>query len=183
MRLFSLPDLSEMEVAVILHETVVDRVGTGMSARVRVDALPGREIEGRVLTVSPFPAYDEESANQIPQFVGTVRLLSVPTGLRPGMSAELEILTSRRLGVLAVPPAAVAREGRQNVCYVAHAEQTERRPVKLGARSRGLLEVVDGLAEGELVIIDPSPKSDSGPQRESATAQGESERKAKRSPG
>ena len=43
-RLFYLPDLTQMEVAAMLHESVVKDVKPGMLARVRIEALPGREL-------------------------------------------------------------------------------------------------------------------------------------------
>ena len=59
MPLFTLPDLSKMEVQVMLHETVVDRVRPGMAANVQIDALPGRTLQGRVESINPMPLSDQ----------------------------------------------------------------------------------------------------------------------------
>ena len=100
MRLFTLPDRSRMEVEVLLHETVVDRVRTGMAARVRVEAFPGRAVEGRVEAIDPLPLSDQNSdtANRVTYFAAHVRLASLPPGLRPGMTAEISIMCGRRRG-------------------------------------------------------------------------------------
>ena len=46
MKLFTLPDQSKMQVEVMLHETVVNRVSPGMEARATFKALPGEFVEG-----------------------------------------------------------------------------------------------------------------------------------------
>jgi HlyD family secretion protein len=158
MRLFYLPDLSKMEVALLLHETMVDRVRPGMAARVRVEAVPGGEMEGRVVSISEFPLTDNksETGNDVTYFLCRVRLENLLAGLRPGMSAEATIATVGRRGVLAVPPAAVAIEDGQEICYVARQDHLERRTVELGQSTTSLLEVIRGLEEGEEIVLDPA---------------------------
>jgi HlyD family secretion protein len=158
LRLFYLPDLSKMEVGVLLHETVVDRVRAGMAARVRLEALPGRTLEGRLTSVSELPLTDKksETGSEVTYYLGQVELTTQPEGLRPGMSAEVAIAAGQRLEVLAVPPAAVTVEGGQDICYVARQEHLERRPVKVGQSTPSLLEVIEGLEEDEEVVLDPA---------------------------
>jgi HlyD family secretion protein len=157
MRLFYLPDLSQMEVGALLHETMVDRVRPGMKAHVRVEALPGREMEGEVVSITELPLFDKksESGNDVTYFLGKIELTSLPAGLRPGMSAEVEILAQERRDVLTVPPVAVAVEDGQDVCYVAQDDRVERRPVKLGQSTSALVEILEGVNEGDEVVIDP----------------------------
>jgi HlyD family secretion protein len=158
LRLFYLPDLSRMEIWAILHETVVDQVQPGMAVRGRVEALPGRPLEGRVMSITQFPVFDRESetGNEVKNFVARVELTTQPAGLRPGMSAEVKILTGQQREVLAIPPGAVTVEEDHNVCYVARADRFERRRVALGKATRDLLEVTEGLNEGEGVALDPA---------------------------
>ena len=72
------------------------------------------------------------------------------------MTAEVEILTDRRTDALLVPPSAVTVEAGREVCYVARATGAERRSVTLGAMTTDLVEITDGLAEGEEVLLEPS---------------------------
>ncbi|MDR3634858.1 MAG: efflux RND transporter periplasmic adaptor subunit, partial [Isosphaeraceae bacterium] len=153
-KLFYLPDLTQMEVATLVHESVIGQVENGQRARVHVEALPDRVLEGHVVSVGRLPTRDQRS--DVPYFVSLVRLDTIPQGLRPGMSAEVQIHTLRRDHVLAVPPEAVAVEEGQDVCYVAHDEGLERREVKTGQATGNLLEVTEGLEEGEEVVLDPS---------------------------
>ena len=133
MPLFTLPDLSKMEVQVMLHETAVDRVRPGMAAHVQIDALPGRTLQGRVESINPMPLSDQnpDSANLIAYFVAHVQLTNIPAGLRPGMTAATSILCTERKGVLTVPMIAVSVEDGRSFCYVSHEDRIERRPVKV----------------------------------------------------
>ncbi len=81
-------------------------------------------------------------------FVATIKLDNFPTGLLPGMSAEVEIDLDRTRDVLAVPLEAVASEQGRDVCYVAGLDGLERRRITLGRSNRNLLEVTQGLSRG-----------------------------------
>jgi HlyD family secretion protein len=152
--LFILPDLGQMEVAALLHESVIDHVAAGMRARVRVEALSGRVLEGQVTAVARLPTVDWFS--NVPYYAGVVKLDAVPLGLRPGMSAEVEIAAARRTDALAIPPESLAVENGRDVCYVVEADGLHRREVRLGRSTPEYLEVTEGLDEGEQVVLDPS---------------------------
>jgi HlyD family secretion protein len=84
-KLFYLPDLNDMEVVTLLHESVVDEIRPGMRAAVDVESLPNREISGRVTAIAPLSISDWRS--DVSYFQGTVKLENTPVGLRPGMTA------------------------------------------------------------------------------------------------
>jgi HlyD family secretion protein len=158
MDMFYLPDLSDMEVVTELHETIVERVREGMTARVRVEALPDFAIEGHVTSISPLPEVNRgaRGVSEIRNFRGTVKLHSVPERLRPGMTAEVEIVTAARPSAVVLPPGAVAYERGQGFCLVARDDTVERRPISLGEGTPDLVEVTKGLVPGEEVLLDPS---------------------------
>lgn len=152
-KLFYLPNLARMEVAAVLHESVVKSVQPGMRAQVKIEALPNRVIEGHIDAITQLP--DHNWFSDIRYFYAKVKLHDVPRGLKPGMSAEVEIVTSSRPDVLVIPPEALTVEEGRDVCYVAHDNALERREVTLGQATRDYLEVVEGLDEGESVVIEP----------------------------
>ena len=155
-KLFYLPDLAKMEVLAYIHESVASRVREGMRARLRIEGLANRTLEGHVVSVAPLPTNGGNwFSDEVKYFVGVVKLDSVPMGLKPGMSAEVEFDVDRRLDVLAVPSEAIAVERGHNVCYVAGIDGLERRPVELGQSNRDLLEVTKGLSEGDQVVLHP----------------------------
>lgn len=155
--LFYLPDLTRMEVVTYLHESVASRVSEGMSAKARIEALNNRVLEGHVKSVAPLPiASTGRFANQeLKYFIAVVKLDSVPTGLKPGMTASVDVLLDRANDVLTVPPESVAFEDGHGVCYVAVENGLERREVTLGRSTPNQLEILGGLNDGETVVLDP----------------------------
>ncbi len=155
--LFYLPDLSRMEVVTYLHESVAERVQVGLPARARIEGLANRTLEGHVAEIMPLPVSSPTwtTSDEVKYFIAVVRLNSVPRGMLPGMSAEVEIEVDRGLDVLAVPTEAVAYKDGRDICYVAGPEGLQRRQITLGRSNTALLEVTRGLAEGESVITNP----------------------------
>lgn len=157
--LFRLPDLTRMEVRALLHETIVDRVRKGMRARVRIEALASRAIEGRVTDVAQLPLLSRNAltGTDVKNYEGRVVLDASPEGLRPGMSAEVRIDTEKRPDALVIPTEALAVEDGREVCYVAGEDGLERREVEVNPATPELLEVSEGLREGERVVLHPDP--------------------------
>jgi HlyD family secretion protein len=157
MDLFYLPDLSEMVLNTTIHESVVKQVETGQTAQILITALPKVAVEGHVEKVDPLPITPTSwRANQeIKNFLARIKLNSVPEGLLPGMTATVEILTAFKSNALVVPTNALTMEGEQDICYVADGEDVQRRVVKVSPGNRQVVEITEGLEEGEEVILDP----------------------------
>jgi HlyD family secretion protein len=155
--LFFLPDLSQMEVVVALNESVVDRVRVGQRAKVRFEALPNLVLDGDVESISQIPVQQNPQGEDIRYFMCEVKLDRVSPGLTPGMTARVDIGLARRTHVLAIPHQAVQLDRGRKICYVAHDESLQRREVKTGQDTSELIEVIDGLEEGELVALNPPP--------------------------
>jgi HlyD family secretion protein len=151
--LFYLPDLNDMEIVAQLHESIVDGVRPGLRAKVRIESLPDRQLEGQVALVAPLATFEWYSDARY--FDAIVKLDQAAPGLRPGMTAQIEIAMPGRGDVLAVPTEAVTRAGGHEVCLVVRETGLERRDVKLGEATLHLTEVTDGLREGERVVLKP----------------------------
>ena len=151
--LFYLPDLNEMEIVAQLHESIVKEVRPGMGAKVEVETFPDREMEGLVEAVSPLPTLQWRT--DVRYFDAIVKIAKSPPGLRPGMTAQVEITMPSRQNVLTIPTEAVASDEGQDICLVVHEDGLERRQVKLGQVTREMTEVTDGLREGEQVVLNP----------------------------
>ena len=155
-KLFYLPVLDRMEVVANLHETVVKNVQPGMKARITVEGLPGRVIEGHVDSIAWMPT--QLWYSDAKYFDCTIKLDNVPAGLKPGMTASDELLVQKQ-DVLAIPNGAIDVDGRQYYCYVAREGKLLRREVKIGQATRDLIEVTGGLEENESVVLDPATLS------------------------
>ena len=155
-KLFYLPDLDDMEVVALLSESIIGEVRVGMTASVAVEGIPDRQMRGRVTKVAQVPLSDWRS--DVRYFEGTVKLEAPIPGLKPGMTAQVEVEMPRREDVLAVPSEAVTTDDGQDICFVLHGEDLERRTVKIGRVTRDMTEVTDGLHEGEQVVLKPRPE-------------------------
>ena len=138
MRLFTLPDQSKMEVEVLLHETVAQRVHPEMATNIRVEALPEQVLRGSVESVAPVPLSDQNqrSGSDVTYFLGHIRLETLPPRLRPGMTAEVTIALDQHRHVLAVPPGTVTVEDDQEICYVDHDDTVDAAPSRSVRRLR-----------------------------------------------
>jgi HlyD family secretion protein len=155
-KLFYLPDLNDMEVVALLNESIVDEVRAGMQAHVQVEGLPNQFMRGRVTKVAQLAMSDWRS--DVRYFEGIVKIEAPVPGLKPGMTAQVELEMPERDNVLAVPSEAVTSDAGEDVCFVIRGEDLERRQVKLGQVTEDLAEVTQGLREGEQVVLNPHPE-------------------------
>ncbi|HEX6037240.1 efflux RND transporter periplasmic adaptor subunit [Longimicrobium sp.] len=101
--LFTMADLSRVQVRARVDETDIGKVQPGQQARVTVEAYPGQGFTGTVLKVEP-QAVVEQNVTMFPVLVR----LENPEGLlKPGMNADVSMVTDRRAGAVSVPTGAV----------------------------------------------------------------------------
>ncbi|WP_082839977.1 efflux RND transporter periplasmic adaptor subunit [Gemmata sp. SH-PL17] len=154
--IFSLPDLGRMNVKVKVHESVVKKVRPGLQTTMKIDALPGHVLHGKVVSVATLAQGDDWRGSGVKEYETVVSIADLPTdsGLRPGMSAEVKILAKTILGALTVPVQSVTESGGRHVCYVVTGADIERREVTIGDGSDQLVQVLEGLSVGERVALD-----------------------------
>lgn len=145
-----LPNLSKMRADVEVHESKVDRIRPGMKARIRVQ---GREFAGEVAAVANRPQSNWLSTAK--KYVVEVRIDGNTEDLRPGFTAEVEIIVADLRDVIAVPVAGVIEQGGEYVCAVRHEAEVERRVVTLGQGNDKRVEILAGLEEGEQLLLNP----------------------------
>ena len=89
--LFRVPDLEgPMRVKVQVPEVAVDRVELGTKARVKVDALPGKELDGIVVEVAPRLDPETYARTKRKMYTVLIRIDDPQAGVRPGMTATAE---------------------------------------------------------------------------------------------
>jgi len=157
-KLFSVADLSEVWVTGALHDKDVAAVRRGMNAVVNVQGILNGTFKGQVVQIGP---QVDEKTRTLPV---RVALRNVPMAgdrdsyaLRPGMFAMVDLEMSRKSGIVVVSAAAAQSVGGQAVVFVetplTEGAAFQRRPVVLGARDGDVVEVLEGLAPGERVVI------------------------------
>ena len=146
--LFQLADLSEVWVLAEIGANDLAEVGLGQQVRFTTPALPGRDFDGRITFIYP----------TISATTRTVRVRATvgnPRGeLRPALLGQAEIAAQDGVVGLVVPRSAVIDSGTRQVVLVAHAGgRFEPRAVTLGRRGDDVIEVLDGVKEGEAVVV------------------------------
>lgn len=152
-----LPDLKRMQARIVFHESILDHVRPGLPARLTVR---DRELTGVVESVTNQPEPSRRSEAHIKKYSAIVRIEGLAEGLRPGATAEVELLLDHRRGVLTAPLAAVTQQGREFYAWVRSSHDSEsngpeRHRVELGTVTDELAEIRSGLAEGDAVVLHP----------------------------
>ena len=136
-------DLSQFEVEAQVPESYAEDLAIGMHAEV----IAGQSRYAAILiSVSP-----EIIANQV-----TVRLRfadDVPPGLRQNQRLTTRVLLEEKTNVLLVERGQFLDSGGGRIAYRVDGDLAQRTTVTIGARSLNAVEVVDGLAEGDTIIV------------------------------
>ncbi|MBK7423870.1 MAG: efflux RND transporter periplasmic adaptor subunit [Propionivibrio sp.] len=150
--LFQVADLSSVWVVADVFEQDVGLIKIGARAKVRINAYPDKLFEGTVSYVYP-------TLNAATRTV-PVRLELANPGLllKPAMFAQVEISELRAVSakgtVVTVPISAVIDSGTRQIVLVQLGEgRFEPREVRLGARSDSHVEVIEGVQDGEAVVV------------------------------
>ncbi|MEK7360594.1 MAG: efflux RND transporter periplasmic adaptor subunit [Pseudomonadota bacterium] len=147
--LYQVADLSQVWLLADVFEQDLGQVRIGQSANIKVDAYPEKTLTGKVTFIYPTVTAETRTAK--------VRVeLANPGGLlKPSMYARVEFISSRGKGqVLSVPDSAVLDTGTRQLVLVQRGEgRFEPRPVKLGMRTDGYIEVLEGVKAGENVVV------------------------------
>jgi HlyD family secretion protein len=149
--LLLMPDLSKMQVKVGIHESVIERIKPGLHATV---SLPDKTLRAKVSSVAPVTRPAGWWTGNVVKYDTIIELPSVE-GLKPGMSAEVEVIIDRHENVLTVPVSAVVETAEGDFCWVPSGGGTERRSLSLGDSNDQYIVVEAGLKEGDEVVLNP----------------------------
>lgn len=148
-----LPDLTKMQVKTLVHESKIEQLRSGQRARIKVQ---GREVQGSLTNVGSQPeAGNFFGGAGTKEYAAYVRVDGEADGLKPGMTADVTVLIGEHKGVLAVPVQCVVAKGRKAFAWVKNGQTIEQRELVLGATNDTLIEIKDGLSEGDLVLQHP----------------------------
>lgn len=146
--LFQITDLSSVWLVADVFEQDIALLENGAMATITVDAYPGRKFEGRIGYVYPTL---NPSTRTVP-----VRVEMTNRGglLKPGMFAHLELMAQPRTPSIVVPVSAVIDSGMRRIVLVRTSQNSfEPREVMTGMRSEDYVEVLNGVGEGEQVVV------------------------------
>lgn len=146
--LLRITGIHRVEAPVHLPETEVGKLAVGQLAELEIDALGEARLPGRVARIVPV----------VDPATGTVKVTTTVEDeagrLRPGMFARVGIRYDRREQALLVPRAAlIDQDGEQTVFVVGEDSIAQRRRLRTGYAEGDVVEVLDGLTDGERVVV------------------------------
>jgi HlyD family secretion protein len=158
---FRIDDFSHRMVDVQIPEVDINRVKVGMPTRLSFDSLINQEYTGKVSEVARVGA----STAGVVNFMVTIELLDGDDNVLPGMTAAVNIVVSEIENVLIVPNRAVRIKDGQRVVYILKEGEVfpSAVPITIGAISDLQSEVVDGVSEGDTIVLNPSTELPTGP--------------------
>lgn len=175
--ILTVADLSVMEAQVNVDENDIMSIALGQEAEIEVDALPGEPLKGVVSEIgSSAVSQGTGTTDQKTEFEIKITIVNPPKSLRPGMTASANITTKVNDNALSVPLQAVAarsvdqlemkgqkrkdaesqykadKDGFVEVVFCVEKGKAVAKQVKTGIQGEDLIEVVDGLKEGDEIV-------------------------------
>ena len=142
-KLVSVIDLSQLEVQMQVAESFARELQPGMPGQISGN---GQSWKGKVSSVSPEVVNNEVAARL--RFDG-----ALPEQLRQNQRLSVRVLLDQRDNVLSVARGSFVDEGGGRFAYVLREGMAEKRPIRVGAQSLARVEILEGLAPGDRVVI------------------------------
>jgi membrane fusion protein (multidrug efflux system) len=147
----SIDDISTIKLDFTVPETFLDAMKPGAKVVAKSVSYPGRDFEGTVRTVG-------SRVDPITRaFTVRAHVPNTDRALRPGMLLTVQVVTAEHQA-LVVPEGAVFQQQSRAYVYAVDGETARTREIKVGGRRFGIVEVVGGLEEGELIVTEGTIK-------------------------
>ena len=149
--LFRLADPSTLWADLHIQEKDLEALKPGDEVLLRTQAYPGEEFHGRLALIGDVV----DAATRTVE--GRVEMANPGGRLKSGMYAEASIRPGGERRALTIPEASVQDDEGRSIVFVKTGERTfTRRPVRLGERFDGVVEILEGVADGETVVTSGS---------------------------
>ncbi len=150
---YYLPDMTRMQVKANVHESVVDKIAVGQKVDIRLDAFSDRKLNGTVSSVAGMAASSYSSVQNYETII-LIDELPKELAIKPGMTAEVDILVGTYEDVISVPVGAITEHFERSYVYPVKGGKSERKLVEIGRSTHSFVEIKEGLREGDVVALD-----------------------------
>lgn len=148
--LMTVANLSKLLVESHVNQVDVAKLATGLQVKLVAESIKDEEMEAEIDFIAPVATVK----SNVKGFVVQAIIEKPSPRLRPGMTVQLQIPVAKAENVVSVPVSAVFKgEENSRVVYVRNGEKTERRVVKVGISDLDHAEILQGLKEGEQVLL------------------------------
>jgi HlyD family secretion protein len=158
--LIYLPTGNSSKAEVMVHESHLKKISKGLPTVITVDALQGKTYYGTVESIAPLP--DARSMWMNPDlkvYTTEVFVDGNDPSLRTGMSCQAEVIVKQFEDAIYVPLQAVIKIGTDFNVYAKSGKSFQPRKVKIGLDNNKVIHIVEGLKEGDIVLLNPPFKS------------------------
>lgn len=140
-------DIENVKIKLEIPEEYVPKVNMGQDAEIKVDAYPDEKFRGKVSKISPVIDAETRSA--------PIEILVHNVGyrLKPGMFARVKLVLEEHKQVPVILKEAILGKDTDYYVYIVNNQVVSKRPVKLGLHKGSYYEVVDGLKQGDIIVI------------------------------
>ncbi len=159
--LMTIADMSQMIAVVLVDETDIPDVKLGQTARVIADALPDSSFPGSITKIGLMPIYSELGTDNVTDFEVEIELTNFSSLLRPGMNVKTDITTDKKEDVIVIPIQAAGKREIEDedttaqTVFVVHGDEARLTKIVMGVSSDTETEIIEGVAEGDTIIIGP----------------------------
>ena len=152
-----LPNASLLRVRAKVNENRIEQVRPEMKCSILIDAMRDLELDGTVESVSEYPIPSvSRYTSHIKEYSTEILINNPPPGVRTGMTAKVTIKSEFIENTLQVPLTAVFRKDSKSFCLVSALDEgMEIREIQLGSHNTNMAVVIEGLAKGEKVVLNP----------------------------
>src|SRR5258708_3005409 len=140
-----------LQLAARVAETDIANVRSGNPATFTLDSYPSRDFPGMVESIAPKATIVSGVVN----YEVTIDIRKDAQLLKPDMTANVSVRTAHHNALL-LPATPVQRDGDQSFVYMPRRNGPERRPVVVGAKEAGMLEIKRGISESDEVLLLPA---------------------------
>ncbi len=142
-----LANIDKIRVTFSAPERFVSRLSKGAEVAISTPAFAGFILKGKIIVIEPVIDLATRSARVV------ANLQNIGRKFRPGMSANVSAVLAERLNALTIPNEAVFGSGNQSFVFIVKPDSTVARvPLALGTRFSDVVEVLDGLKPGMIVV-------------------------------
>lgn len=149
--IYTISDPNNLWVVAEVKERDLAALKIGQKAFFKVLAYPGEEFHGQVIRLGNQVEKDSRTLE------ARIETSNEDLRLKPGMFADVEIVTTILNDVLLIPDSALQTDGEEQIVFVAlDSLKFEKRVVKLGLEQSGLVQILNGVKTGEKVVTEGS---------------------------
>lgn len=146
--LFTLVNISRIRVHAKVLESEIGKMKVGREVDLKFSAYPGRSFKGKVKAISPIVNPDDKTCKVI------IDVANPEEEIKPGMHTEVEIAAEIHQDRLLIPQEAILVRSGRKLAFVVENGLAKWRYIDVGLENEDFAEVLDGIKEGEEVIID-----------------------------